>query len=178
MEDRVFSNSPTIDNASTYITAVHFYVDVDALDKTRRRLPIFRKAYLEAKKQGIATYVYDNRKSFLTLNTADAIKPSEIQLGKGAERTPSSNYMPRNQLEPYVELYYKNNYDDLSPAAKKRIRSMRYSQDTLAALSADIHNNKSSKNSDTLISIFKKEKIMSVKEYIEFLNAKWKDKPR
>lgn len=178
MEDRVFSNSPTIDNASTYITAVHFYVDVDALDKTRRRLPIFRKAYLEAKKQGIATYVYDNRKSFLTLNTADAIKPSEIQLGKGAERTPSSNYMPRNQLEPYVELYYKNNYDDLSPAAKKRIRSMRYSQDTLAALSADIHNNKSSKNSDTLISIFKKEKIMSVKEFVEFLNAKWKDKPR
>jgi hypothetical protein len=178
MEDRVFSNKPTIDNADKYIVAVHFYVDIETLNNNHPQLPVFRKAYLEAKKRGIQTYVYDNRKSFLTLNTADAIKPSKLQLGKDAERIPSSNYIAKNQLDPYVELYYKENYDDLTPTAKKRLRSMRYSQDTIASLSADIHSNKSSKNSDRLISIFKKENIQSVKEFVEFLNAKWKDKPR
>jgi hypothetical protein len=174
MEDRVFSDSHTIDNATKYIDAVHFYVDTNVMDAKNVRLPVFRKAYMEAKKNGIPVFVYDNRKSFLTLNTKDAIKPSELQLGKGADRISLTHRQVKNPLDVYVELYYKNKYDDLSPEAKKRMLSIKRSMDSVASLSADIHNNKSSKNSDNLIKIFKKENIRSAKDYIEFLKGKWK----
>jgi len=67
MEDRIFSDYPTIPNATSYIKEMHILID-----NTISADMFHKLVYL--KKQPIPIYVYAHRKSFILQNKANAVK--------------------------------------------------------------------------------------------------------
>ena len=185
MEDRVFSDEPYIENAASYITEIHIYVNLDEMGRFHHNntsLRKIRKIFLKAKQAGISTYFYDDKKSWGLQAKGKAIKPTPEILGKGADLPgPAYSRQRRKYLSGYVELYYVSDYDKLSKEGKKVYADITqdYFDEAKSRLGNDLHNMKGEhEEMKTLMAIWRKEKINSVEEYIKLLKDKWVPKEK
>ncbi len=74
-EDRIFSDSPFIEQAHKYITAIHSLIDPIKISKYGKQ-DLFQ-LQLKAKLRKIPTFFYDNRKAFALLDERRAITLSK-----------------------------------------------------------------------------------------------------
>ncbi|MFA5015789.1 MAG: hypothetical protein WC549_09680 [Actinomycetota bacterium] len=177
-EDRLVSNQSAIKPANKYIKEIHvmkwessgegyqfdFYNQMKEIESKSNEL-------------GIRAYFYENEKDFKLLNKNKAKSFNEINLSKGVEEKDRWRPSRRSMLGEYFELYEADSLDGLSERAKKLAYNIGwYKDDKIISLKADIHNMgkdlRYQEERDRLVSIFKKEGIRTVKEFIEILAKK------
>jgi hypothetical protein len=182
MEDRIFSREPNIDlpaNISDAISEIHVLIKDRNIDE--RRVIFLRNLLIEAKRNNVPIFIYDDKKSMILQDKRKTIPLKEIipLLKKEPEKSWRS-MKPRDYLKSYRELYFKNAEKDLSKDAKRILSNIKYydySGDVLRSLEADLHNAKSSEahqeSLNRTLKIFRKEKLKTPKEFLDFLKAKW-----
>ena len=114
-EDRVFSKTPDISVGG--VRAVHVLLK----EQSENRSPEVRTILINAKKRGIAAYLYTDEKAWRLQDTRKAVSPaSAAPLLKGQQTKGYTPSRPQTMyLEPWLELIYKNKKADLSPRAEK-----------------------------------------------------------
>ena len=179
MEDRLFSNKPEIDNATSYIKEIHTFSA--QLDSNEYKL--LRQAYIEASKSKIPFYHYNDSKAFDLLNKQKSIKLSELEPEQVEER-PSYNSRYRNFLAGYMELLSVNPNATLSKEAKRKLDRMYnndyefYKNEWLTSIKNDIHNDKTNpirkKHADALIKKLQSLGIKNLSEMSDYIVNKFK----
>lgn len=184
-EDRIVANTPRIENARKYITEIHIGIAIEKDIYANKWDYLLLKAYFEAKKQGIPVYFYTNMNDWLLLRKDNAVVPDVQELynrGRLERIENAKNRWPQfpreNWLDPWVELYYKNNEKDLSDRGKKTLYNLRYDwypENIHRKLMNEIHNQKRNPSPvlHNLIKIFRKLGIRQPKQYVEYLTSKW-----
>ena len=174
MEDRIFSDSPYIENARKYILEVHIYINPKEVQREEYKVKV-RKLYLAAKLANIPTYFYDDKKAFNIANKLKTVKPTADILGKGIKSPQHRQRMSRDSMKPYLELVYVNEFDKLSKDAKRIAeRFVYWPMDAKPSMSADVHNIKNSPEKiDKLVKAWRKMKINTVDEFVAVMTAKW-----
>lgn len=180
-EDRLWSKEPIIKSATKYIKEIHLYVE----EKYGKRNDVDRKAIrhimIEAKKNNIPVFVYEDQKDFQTQNKKKTVDLGDLDLGHKEEPAKKWPTYDRRKFEKgvhrWLELYHKDKYDFLSKEAKRVLELVLYyyDHDAQPSFSNDIHNNRGMKDSGIpeLIDILKKEKLSNAKEYLKFIQEKW-----
>ena len=186
MEDRIFTDKPYIPDATKYIKEIHILFTMSKGDDHYAILvKEIRHIAIMAKKYGIPVYVYTRPEDFNVQNKAKAISPSELARGnvlpkplpdaKGETEHSWKQFEPTNYFSPWMELIYKNDYDQLSSDAMRKLRSMR-SIDGPRILAADIHNSKNDrgrKHLDKFLAALKKINVHSIEEFFDYLSKKF-----
>lgn len=188
-EDRIYSYKPYIENANKYIKSVHVLYDAEAQKRYDQLAIDVRRIYISAKRLGVRPYLYTNKQDWLVQDTRKAVNPSSLEvvakatgLGKDKRKTYGSGNYDRRNLSPWIELYQAPVGANISKAAEKtRYNYVLYGYgDAAQSFAADIHNAKSKPADetglDTLLKIFRKEKIKSPQEYLDLLKKKWSPK--
>jgi hypothetical protein len=181
-EDRVYSQEPIIplpDPASKLITAIHVLYESDKIKLDDDRAYWLRKLLTKAKLMGIPISVYDDPQAWLTQDQRRAVDLKSL-IGRPEPKQPSPwPRIPRDWFEAWRELYHKSSKESLSPDAKRIMDRLQrdYSGDMTRSLEADIHNQKSANDSGLikLLQIFRKLKINSAAQYVDYLKKKWRD---
>jgi len=184
-EDRVYSYKPYINNANKYIKSVHILYDEEAQKRHDQLAIDVRRMYIAARRLGVNPYLYTNKQDWLVQDTRKAVNPSSLEvvakatgLGKDKRKT-YGNETTRRSLSPWIELYQAPVGSKISKEAEKtRYNYVLYGySDSAQSLGSDIHNAKSKPADetglDTLLKIFRKEKIKSPQEYLDLLKDKW-----
>jgi hypothetical protein len=172
-EDRVLSNEPyiKIPDLHKVIEEIHVYRrdKDDAGDNSQ-----LRKLIIMAKVNKIKIYGYGDHKAFLTQNKAKAdLKATDL---KGNTPYNPSGRKKANYLEPYYELFYKNDPKHLSVRAKQLYYNLQRSyrmQDMLTSLKAEVHNSKKSESSHKFIEAMKKSGATSPENFLHKMADKW-----
>ena len=114
-EDRVFSKTPEIPAGG--VTAVHVLLK----EQSENRSPEVRTILINAKKRGIAAYLYTDEAAWRLQDTRKAVSPAAAaSLLKGPQQKGyAPSRPPTMYLEPWLELIYKNSKADLTPRAEK-----------------------------------------------------------
>lgn len=177
MEDRIWSDEPSIENAAKYIDEVHiFFVgDLHNNDATKRQL---RELLLVAKKKGIPTYLYIDENSARMLDKRKAIPLSKIDLKTGPKEK-AYNFGKRDDMAPWLELYEKDDEKYLSTepfgGAKRSLRNLN-SFDNIETFKSDIHNSKRGTPAlHKIVEILKKED-WNINDFYRHLKEKWLQK--
>lgn len=191
-EDRIFSDKGTIENAHKFIKEVHIFLGGDLIkflkyDEESNKMSENeqRICYQHLKDIGhiislcriynIYFFVYDNFNAFKVLNKNKKI----------AKRFDISSY--DNRIENYNELFVKNDKSELSDGAEKELYNLLYynwNGDAFQTLKNEIHN--LSKSDETIkkrsihsfVKYMHKYKLKSIKDVIQFLNDKWRNKDK
>jgi hypothetical protein len=176
-EDRIWSKDPTIENAARYVLEVHvaiklgkdnYHLDYDL--KSLRRLLNASQAH------NIPVYVYDNEKDFKTLNKNHTIPLKDIPFKEDEVKTEEEGYpyTKTNYLEPWYELYVKDNKEDLSKEAKALLYKFQY-HDYYESFYSDVHNAKSREDPylHKIVKVMQKHKWKKLREYYDFVKKKW-----
>lgn len=170
-EDRIWANTPTIPNASSYIREIRIYLG----DNTDEDYVIrsTKKAVLSAKKLNIPTYVYKDKEAFLTGNKRKSLRLEEWARKTEVDR-PYLTFHKRDSedLQVWFELYFKKDREHLSKRARDRLVYLTW-PDTHALLETAIHNSKRSPALPKLVNIWRKEGVKTPEEFIELLRDKW-----
>ena len=181
-EDRIYSTEPTLPiptPATKLIDSIHILFEIEKIKTSldQNRLLWLRKTLLGAKKLGIPVHVYATPQAWLTQHPN---KRMDIKLLVSSMRTEpqtkSWGRVKRDYFKEWRELYFKNKKEDLSKDANKLLYKLEfYTRDAITGLDALIHNAKSNNDPglNNLLKIFRKLKINSPAEYIEYLNNKW-----
>ncbi|MSX56097.1 MAG: hypothetical protein F2772_11260 [Actinobacteria bacterium] len=120
-EDRVFSKTPEI--STECIRAVHVLLK----ENMENRSPEVRQILIMAKTRGLPTFLYRDEKAWRIQDTRKAIQPSQSgDLLKGQEYSGKMYRPGRNLMDPWMELIYKSNKQDLSPDAEKLRHNLVY----------------------------------------------------
>ena len=183
-EDRLITNEHTIKNVVKYI----IQIEILLFDEVRPSLLDMKKIIkmiILAKSYNIPIVLYKNKKDFfgLTKNkntwTLKEIKKlfSEIKM----ESPPISkkiilhkNGGDSDVIKSLIALYYVDSVGKLTIEDKDILYELKlYPLDLVTYLKEYINKNPRNKYIKRLITIFKKEKIKSIKEFIIFLNRKW-----
>lgn len=153
MEDRLYSSKPYIEDATSYISAVHVYYDENANSGSNaRKIRLLRRCYILCKRKGIMMYVYTDRAAYRVLDVRKSVPISglsydrNIVLDKPYVGSYQSNY------DDYMELLSLDDISKLSPSGMKLLDKIKYDSfgDVRRSLSANIHNDKSSSSSSTM----------------------------
>lgn len=181
-EDRIYSYKPFIPDAIKYIQEMHVLFDIDT-KYGKPSGPVYRRLIITAKRLGIPIYVYENNRDWLIQNKNKAVNPAKIE---ALAKAPSKEYDQKKlysqkykiYLGMWIELYMSPVNSSLSSRAQKLKREVLYGYSDLhRSLSAAIHNEKSKPadetGMETLLKIFRKEKITSSQQYIDLLRKKW-----
>jgi hypothetical protein len=179
-EDRIYSREPMIplpDPATKLITGIHVLYERDKIKPDDNRPYWLRKLLTKAKLMGIPIFVYDTPAAWLVQDRRKSVDiKTLIGLPEPAQSKPWPR-MPRDWFKAWRELYHKNDADALSPDAKRLVDRIQrdYSGDQTRSLEADIHNQKSVNDPALikLLDIFRRLKINSAREYVEYLKRKW-----
>lgn len=176
-EDRIFSDKPVIkfpENPTDVIQSVHLLVDTGK--DFERVSGQMRGILIECKKYGIPVYVYTDKNSWSVQDTRKTIPISELKPKLSGE-VPAERWRQTDWFKEWRELYHKKDYDQLSKKAKDVLYKIFTYSDTPKSLEVDIHNMKTNITPPLarLLDIFKKLKISTAKEYVEYLKGKWKD---
>lgn len=172
MEDRIWSDKPYIKNASKYIKEIHVSFVDPGYEAYKRQV---RSLLIEAKKKGIPTFVYTDKKAAANLDKRKAVKLSELDL-KTEPKEPSRSFGRRDDMAPWLELYEKNDKAHLSTepfgGAQRRLQGFRYS-DGIKLFEAEVHYSK--KGTPALHKIVQvlKTKKWDMKAFYKHLQTKW-----
>jgi hypothetical protein len=184
MEDRIFSKTPNIPNASKYITEVHMLV-IDADDMPDRQKRLLRRILIMLKASGMNYYIYDNNNNYITQNKAKAIQGIDAASIKSKEkeefyhRTKLSQY--KNNIVTWIELATKWKESELSKPAMDLvwyIRQYAYNGEPLIMLKNTLHNAKGSHqverpDVDKLLKILADRRIKNIDEFYKQMETKW-----
>ena len=182
-EDRVLSNKPTIKfngKATEAIESVHVLLTSAEFVNENQRSST-RKVIIAAKQLGIPTYFYDNTNDFKLQHSGNTVKP--IIPDKAESSTYYSGNYGKRYLKPWVELYYKNNDNDLSKEGKDLAYTVSsgylYTGEDDFGLNADIHNSRTPTSSgrdyvEKIIGIMHKEGLAEPRDYALAMRNKWR----
>jgi len=180
MEDRIWSDNPFIKPASKYIEEIHVYFGGDHKggrtkwiaepeESDKRQL----KQLLKDAKD-IPIFVYTDKDAAKTLDKRKATPIDQLDL----KTEPQEEYQrgKRDDMEIWLELYEKNNKDELSiepfGGAKRSLRLLS-SFDGINSFEADVHNSKKGTPSlHKIVDILKKNK-WTMKDFYKHLQDKW-----
>lgn len=165
MEDRIFSDKPFIEKASSYITAVH----VCKNDKTGVMFSLKKMCLIKK----IPIFFYENAKDLITLDTRKAIhvevKPEQESVDEDTRKYRALRQVRAfrsSGLRRWVELYkvpitsaVDEAVNKLNEEHGKRAYTVLRYDDAINQLNADMHNAKSARYGDGT-----KER-----EYLDFL---------
>lgn len=182
MEDRLFSNKPEIDNATSYIKEIHTF----SANPDSNEYKLLRQAYIEASKNKISFYFYNDSKAFDLLNKQKSIKLTELKPEQVEELTPyNSKYRNRNYLAGYMELLSVKPNAILTKEAKRKLDQMYlndskfYKDGWLTSIKNDIHNDKTDptrkKYADVLIKKLQSLGIKNLSEMSDYILNKFKN---
>jgi len=190
-EDRIYSDKPTIPNASKYIKEIHFLIKDsksperlygDLTDSAKQNL---RSLMINAKKRGIPIHFYNNKRDFILMNPKNSVKLDINTLKRSKEDMDIKPYwrykgVERSSFAVWTELLVKKNKKELTKQALSKLYDVYNHDDQASVLAADIHNNKSSgdltdKRINTFLPLMKKFKLKTTKDVILFIRKKWND---
>jgi hypothetical protein len=173
-EDRVFSPEPTIPIDG--VTAIHIYVSMDADDQVKAWA---RQCLIAAKRRGIPTYFYRDKKSWRLLDTrkttSGALPGQDTARGYVSSRR-------RGYMAPWIELLKAKSKDQLSKDADKLRYSLQYSYDSAQAASGLINDLSNSRKPDsgpdrrhaiTIIRYMRKNGLTDIRQFVNSLKEKW-----
>lgn len=172
-EDRIYHTEPAIENATDYIDEIHVYALLDRIDENQQRT--LRRLFIEIKKNNLPHFFYDNHEDWLLQNKRKSV---EVPSLRTEPKLPSWN-RKRRPFVGYMELFKKNDVDDLSREGQRVYRYVYNKHDFTSQLKADIHNNKSKVEESglkRLLDLFKENGLHTVEEVYEFLYSKWVDR--
>jgi hypothetical protein len=184
-EDRIYSKTPQIDNASKYIKEIHVLVPIKFnwswIDQTDPRNRNIRSIYKNALIKKIPIYFYEDKKDFLIQNKKNSVKVNIDDLKPLAKVEYRKEFPRTNYFKIWEELFYTTDKEKLSKRASDiayKIAGMSatafYFKDYLSSLEADIHNDKSDvKFTAMLLKMFKLAKVSSAKDFLLYLADKW-----
>lgn len=185
MEDRIFSEKPTIPNANKYISEIHTYFrynDRDDKERDAMYITLLRRVYRQCAQLGIDLYIYNDVKYFNLLDKRHASrKVSDLKMEVPAPQSYRSSFRRRNPFSDLMELLALDNEDSLSKSAKKKLYNMAgwYKDDTIRGIQANIHNSKTDEHDrpklDALIAEMKKLKIYDVADLVDHIINKFTD---
>jgi len=169
-EDRIYSKDRSIPKAVKYIDEIHILYG-DTLTTIEKRN--IRQAYMLAKKHGIPTYFYKDKKSFQTLSKHRAIEFEASELYTSSEMNKIYQRQKSDYLQVWRELYHNIGHPErLSEDGKKTLMAINYDyyvEDEVRRLKADIHNTRREPSVAKLLNIMRKEKLNTVEEFIAFI---------
>jgi len=123
LEDRIFIDKPTIDNASIYIKEIHIYINEERFGEYISKDDI-NNIILLTKKYNIPIYFYNNYNSFQLQNKTKTVDPNSFNL-TGEKKEESERYESyfikdvgkyiiynnednKNKLFKLIDDYFKN----------------------------------------------------------------------
>lgn len=183
MEDRLFHDKPTIQNASKYIDEIHILIKA----KWEEEIPNeyireILQAKLMAKKLNIPFYIYDDSKDFKNLNKENSISIDKLPRPKKSESDPFRRFSHRRKpkyFDEIFELLNKNEYNKLSRNAKDKLDKLSgfYKNETINSIKSDVNNLRRQYQNrdviDRLIKEMKKRKLYSIEELASYLVDKY-----
>lgn len=183
MEERILSNKPFIslpEPASDLIIEAHMIIKPDT---DERYTDIIKYVIIYSRKLGIPLYIYRDNGSWLYQDKRNALPNDQLisfikSLSKKEEEK-WPQYTRRSPFDVYMELFYKNDYNQLSKAAKDKIGRIApyYLMDAYKSLESDIHNSRSpnSRGYSDLIKFvqFLQKQRLNPKQFIDILSDKW-----
>lgn len=168
-EDRVFSNSPYIENAADYIIKIDVLLDDYSKDNSHV-INDLRLFFVASRRRQIPVYFYEDRQAFLLGDERKAVPFPAWKKSKKDEYWPHSG---RDYLKVWIELYEKDSERLMSAGAMSLIHNLHWGD---SGPGSDMHNAKSNEDRESyhrLLEIFRKEGIRSAQEYKEMVFAKW-----
>jgi hypothetical protein len=179
-EDRIYSNKPVIplpDPATDLIQSIHVLYQREKIRKDDNSPRWLRKLLLSAKLKGVPIFVYSQPQPWLMQDRRKTVDLSTL-IGQSEPTMPAPwPRVAKDYFKEWRELYHKTDINTLSPDGKRTMWQLQrdYHGDLTRSLAADIHNSKS-KNDPALVKlleIFRKLKINSPQEYVQYLKDKW-----
>jgi hypothetical protein len=121
-EDRVFSKQPSIPIGC--VTAIHVLLK----EKMEYRSALTRDILIAGKTRGIPTYLYTDEQAWRLQDTRKAVRPAAAadKLKGDRPRGHVPSYVRVSPLEQWLELIYKKNKSELSPAADRLRHNLIY----------------------------------------------------
>lgn len=172
-EDRIYHSEPVIENATDYINEVHVYAILDSIEDNTQR--VLRRLFIEIKKHDIPHYFYDNHQDWLLQNKQKSVR---MPVFKTEPKAPGW-YRKSRPFSGYIELFNKNDVDNLTKEGKRVYRYLFNKYDFNSQLKADIHNHKSKvieSGLGRLLNMFRENNLTTVDEVYDFLYNKWTDR--
>jgi hypothetical protein len=175
-EDRIFSRDSTIPAA---IRVIDLYISPTADSGARAR---GRQLVILAKKSNIPINIFNDQEAW---RLRDTRKPAELSQLKGADS--ARGYVSSRRggyLKPWMELMQAKQQDQLSKDADKKRYALMYTYDRqqlTQSLSVDLSNARKPgpdpdrQNAVRIIQFMRQNKLDSVRDFVDFLTAKWKD---
>lgn len=175
-EDRVFSKTPEL--SIDCVTAIHVLIK----EQDENRSPQIRSILLNAKKQGITTYLYTDENAWRLQDTRHTVSPSEAKSLLSGPQPKGYTSRGSNFLEPWLELIYKTKKQELTPKAeRKRYDLVYYGIRNLkddSGLGTDMSNARKPESADypsavKINQFMQKNKLASTLELKNWLAQKW-----
>ena len=185
MEDRIFSEKPSIPNASKYIKEIHVLMsDPPESADYRRHGRTVKNLLLRATHLGIDSYWYNDNQAFALLNknrslpikqlTSPVHRPALPGRSDGDDPLFTSGKR-RSSFSDWMELLYVDDYEKLTRRAKDQERRAT-SMDGDRILANDIHNSRTGVQRpalDKFIAAMKQFKLRSTADVIKHIAAKF-----
>lgn len=174
-EDRIFSKQSAI---PAKITAVDVYVSLDASDNIKSQA---RKLLLLCKLKKIKCYFFTDKNAW---QMRDLSGIGDIKILSGTEHTGSSR-LSKGYIGKWIELMQASKKSQLSSKAKDilyHIDSPFYRKDMITSLKTDFYNysrasfslgSKDWHRIQRITEFMRKNKLNSIKEFVEFMAKKW-----
>lgn len=185
-EDRIYSDDPFIPNAKKYIQEIHVMFTPRGQEKRSDMGTDYRRLFIAAKSMNIPIYLYDNEKNWLLQDKRKTINPAKVAaIAKGNAKEKDQRRMfsqtYKHYLGQWIELYKAPVGSKLSDNAQRVKREVLYGYGDLhLTLASEIHNSRTKPADETgletLLQIFRKEKISNPQEFIDLLKDKWAPK--
>jgi len=182
MEDRVYSNLPTISPALKFIQEIHINLpEWDGTAPDDKILRLGRAIKITASKANVPVYFYNDPMAYNQMNTGKSVKLSDYALSTdtpGAERThppKSKNFMH------HMELLNVQDKSKLSRGASELLYNLTgfYADEQMRSLSADISNTKRSGygrfEMEKFVAALRKKKIYTLKDFVKYVKVKFPD---
>jgi len=182
MEDRVYSNSPTISPALKFIQEIHIILTVDH-DKIPQddTLRLGRIIKISAARANIPVYFYNDVTSFNQMNTGKSVRLSDYKLSNDQSTGNSNNTSKTKTFDGYMELLNIQDQSKLSRPGRDMLYNMTgfYADEQMISLSADIRNTKRSdhgrREMEKFIEAMAKKKIYTLKDFAKYVKVKFPD---
>ena len=194
MEDRIFTDKPYVEPADRYIEEINIPMPIwDSGKKytqtyTTHNIKTAKAIEEEGKKLGIPVYFYydnanyrmQNKKKALT-SVDEWVKMFDKAEGKTTEWDYDTQFSEPFYLVPFIEILEKvyfgdGSRDDLSEEGQKLYSKLRWYDDSIRSIVADIHNNKSDPKARpyivTIGKAIRKSKHDSFEDLIKAVRAK------
>lgn len=179
-EDRVFSKTPTIPISG--VSAVHVLIKSDNTNENMGGWA--RTVLINAKKQSIKSYLYDDESAWRALDTRHSVPLSKNPSLRGpqARGHNPSMYKPKGYLHPWLQLITATDKSQLSKDADKLRYSLGYTYDAQSAeqgLGNEMSNARKPsagidrENATKIINYMSKNKLSTISDLIEHLKQKW-----